>query len=216
MEAAMKTILKWMIVFVSTAAITMGPLEHLGKSTSTEETKSAYGSMRIENLASRIFSLTPAFRHAMAVERQSKDPLRRATFPVLTPEAAAAIASALQDALEPRNVDSFEKGERLLKEYLERIKLIVTDPNSFLGNVEPDFFNTPKGAAVQDAMEAIADVATTQIQQFDISDCDKAAIEGFTAITVGALFGGPAGAVAGFLGAVVHLALECSAAASPS
>jgi hypothetical protein len=139
---------------------------------------------------------------------------------VPSPEALDAINSALRSALEGVKVESFEEGKSLLQEFLARVEDILDSADSFvLLGLD---FSGPQADAVRAAMErliaSVEDLITspTQVHSMDagpagegLSACDKAAIRGVGAITLGAIFGGIPGAVAGFLAGVIDLALEC-------
>lgn len=135
--------------------------------------------------------------------RKAQDP----TFVVPSPDTVAAVESALRDTLERGIGGSFQEAKDQLTQYRLRLEDSLAHPRSFL-SVGPEFFKSPDGEALLASLERLL-VLIEDTSQAQLSDCGKAQIRAVAEITVGAIFGGPAGAVAGFILGVVDVALEC-------
>jgi len=137
------------------------------------------------------------------------------TWVVPSPRTLTEIEAELRKVLALRPVDGLEDARARLDAYRDAILNRILARRDAFHVVGIDFFKGEEGASLRDSFERLGDTImnllphSEEVHTAQLSDCDKALVEGLAEITVGAIFGGPLGALSGFILGVVDLALNC-------
>ena len=108
--------------------------------------------------------------------------------------------------------EASERGdyEALLRDYARDVRELVSRPGALVPEESAPADDLERAAVIARGLgEAISAAQSEAAATESLNPCDKAAIEGAVAITLG-MAAGPVGVGVAFVGATVHLVLECT------